>query len=95
MKFHPDMQDIQVARNDDGDHLGWIGKLNNGYTWIVPYVPGEPGAVPAPYGLMTISPHTGDGNFDTREAAHRMLVGMYERPHTYGFRRENWSTLCP
>jgi hypothetical protein len=73
------MQDIQIDRNDDGDVIGWIGKIGEGYTWVVPN------------GLMSLSPNTGDGNFETREAAHRMLVGMYERPEIYGFKREDWT----
>jgi len=92
VKFHPRMEDVQVARNDKGDHIGWIGKLGDGYTWVVPSLD-EPDVVPAPFGLMSVSSHTGDGNFETREAAHRMLTGMYERPELYGFTRENWAAL--
>lgn len=88
------MEDVQAARNEAGDHIGWIGKIGDGYTWVVPSLDG-PDVVPAPYGLMTISQHSGDGNMPTREAAHRMLTGMHARPRTYGFERENWSMLCP
>jgi hypothetical protein len=95
VNFHPRAEDIQVARNDAGDHMGWIGKIGEGYTWIVPAIDGQPSVTPAPHGLMSLSPHSGDGNFTTREEAHRMLTGMFERPATYGFMRENWSVLCP
>jgi hypothetical protein len=81
VKFSERMQDIQVARNDNGDHLGWIGKMGDSYTWVVPD------------GRMSIDPHTGNGNFISREEAHRMLVGMYERPEIYGFKREDWAPV--
>lgn len=94
MKFHPKLEDVQLTRNESGDAIGWIGKMGDGYTWVVPSLD-EPDVTPAPYGLMTISPHSGDGNMETRESARRMLCGMYERPRTYGFKRENWSSLWP
>jgi len=87
VNFHPRLEDVQVARNENGDKIGWIGRLGEGYTFILP------NTKKAEYGLMSVSAHTGDGNFETREAAHRMLTGMFERPELYGFEREDWAEL--
>lgn len=79
MNFHPDMTEIKAAYLANGQGIGWTGKIGEGYTWVVPN------------GLMSLDPHSGGGNFESREMAIRMLQGMYTRPEPYGFKREDWN----